>query len=746
MKGKRERTSWLYLALLGFDLLVIGVVLFLGHRVSSSYEQRIRAQQAWVDQWSDVRELRAITQEVVAPANDVLRSRDVPAERQRLSHGMVAFEHQMLKIRSVWAKPRGAWSEDELVRVETTVRETARLAELVFQDVESGRDREAIEHMADVDKTLREVQSVVRAVVNKRTELERGELVAELAQARIFAHREWVVGALLGALVIGTALLSHTTASRFRVQAEELENARRAAETSMQAAERASRAKSDFLANMSHEIRTPMNAILGFSELLLGRTLTTAQRLAHIHTIRRNGEHLLGVIDSVLDLSKIEADRLEIEVTECSPQQIIYEVLSTMQVKAAESGVALSAEFATSLPETVSSDPTRIRQILVNLVGNALKFTKRGTVRIVASSEHTNGAWSLRFCVADTGMGMTEPQVRALFQPFAQADSSTTRKFGGTGLGLTISRRLARLMGGDITVQTSAGVGSTFIAKIRVTAPEGVTLLGSFHPPASKDELTGSTTAFVGRVLVVEDGPDNQRLFETLLKSLGVSVTLASDGAAGAALATEAFDANKPFDLILMDMQMPVLDGYEATSLLRSHGYRHPILALTAHAMGGDRDKCIRAGCDGYLPKPLRRDALLEALQQYLSPSTNAIAPSLEPLFSELSSDELIAPMLQDFVAGVNEQIAEAAAQARCGDRHRLVVVAHQLKGAGGGYGYPAITEVAARLESLAATATVETLLGCTDELAELAKRAALALKPDTAPPASGGARFPKAA
>jgi signal transduction histidine kinase/HPt (histidine-containing phosphotransfer) domain-containing protein/ActR/RegA family two-component response regulator len=724
----QPRFRWLYFALLGVDLVIVAAVLLLGHRILDKLEERGREQQAWTADWNEFREFRARAQDVNAPVIDVFVTKDAQRARHNLHVALARFDAQTRRIQAVVAASHGTWPEDLLAQVEADVSDLAATAELVFDEVAAGRLASAAERMAQMDRKLTAVYDSLSAVSHHRSEYEREKVARELAEAERLSSYEWVLGALLGVLVLGTATYARTTFIHLRIHAEELRRARLAAEEATGAAEQANRAKSDFLANMSHEIRTPMNAIVGYSDLLLGRSLSSAQKLAYIHTIRRNGEHLLSVIDNVLDLSKIEADRLDIELTQCCPRQVIYEVLSTMQVKAAEGGISLTADFATKLPEEVSSDPTRLRQILVNLVGNALKFTRKGSVRIVASSEREDEAWILRFSVADTGVGMTEQQASTLFQPFVQADSSTTRQFGGTGLGLNISRRLARLMGGDITVQSSPGVGSTFTVSIRVAAKEGVRLVDSLHPPSPTEKETSAQ--FVGRVLVVEDGPDNQRLFQTQLASMGIAVTLASDGEAGAKRALLAVEEGKPFDLVLMDMQMPVLDGYEATSLLRNSGYRNPILALTAHAMSGDREKCIRAGCDGYLSKPLRRESLIEELYRYLTPVEPEVTASrrvLEPLLSEFASDACIAPMLKDFVKGVAAQIAEASELARTGERKKLGALAHQLKGAGGGYGYAAITDSAGRLEKLAPDASLESLLECTAELTELVQRAEIA-------------------
>ncbi len=396
-------------------------------------------------------------------------------------------------------------------------------------------------------------------------------------------------------------------------------------------AEAANKAKSEFLANMSHEIRTPMAAILGFAENLLESDQSESEKLNTIHTIRRNGENLLSIINDILDLSKIEAGRMAVEHIACEPCRIIAEVASLMRLRADERRLPFKVEYMGTIPETISSDPARLRQILINLIANAIKFTKVGGVRLVTRFVNDNDQPRLQFDVIDTGQGMTEEQVAKLFQPFVQADTSTTRKFGGTGLGLTISKRFAELLRGDIAVvETKMGVGSTFRATVATGPLDGVRML---EDPMSATLVadTASTVAQVApsdlqgfRILLAEDGQDNQRLISFVLKKAGADVTVEENGKLALDAALAARDEGDPFDVILMDMQMPVMDGYEATGQLRQKGYTGPIIALTAHAMAADREKCIKAGCDDYASKPINRTKLIEMIQQRLVPAEAA--------------------------------------------------------------------------------------------------------------------------
>ncbi len=386
------------------------------------------------------------------------------------------------------------------------------------------------------------------------------------------------------------------------------------------AALQASEAKSTFLANMSHEIRTPMTAMLGFADLLLDPAQTPSDRADCIGTIRRNGEHLLTIINDILDLSKIEAGRMTVESIECSPVQIVHEVLSLMQVRAAGKDLELRAECDPAIPAQVLSDPVRLRQILVNLVGNAIKFTQAGRILVTARFDPgaAGGPGRLRFEVSDTGIGMTPEQIDRLFSAFCQGDTSTTRKYGGSGLGLTISRRLAALMGGDVTVVSKPGAGSCFTVLIAATPATDALAQGSKTVFANPAAPSPASAALAGlRILLAEDGPDNQRLITFHLRKAGATVDIAENGRIAAVMAYPRPGAVAPYSVILMDMQMPELDGYGAASLLRQRGCPTPIIALTAHAMAEDRQRCIAAGCDDYQTKPINRDVLIKVCREW---------------------------------------------------------------------------------------------------------------------------------
>ena len=401
-----------------------------------------------------------------------------------------------------------------------------------------------------------------------------------------------------------------------RKQAEELlQRAKFAAET-------ANRAKSEFLANMSHEIRTPMTAVLGFSDLLASNGLSSAERQEYLAGIRRNGIALIELINDILDLSRIEADKLILAPAVYPLQQIIDDVISTVAAGMTKKGLGLVVDYRWPLPETIRTDPTRLRQILVNLTSNAVKFTEHGGVRITIRCEHADyGSARIHFAVSDTGIGIPAEKIGERFQPFTQLDGTASRRYGGTGLGFAISKRLATVLGGGIEVASELCKGSTFTLSIDAGSLQGVRMLQGPELPVAQEEGAScgeQIPALHGRVLLAEDVPDIHLVLGCVLRRFNLQVEIAEDGRAACQLAEKSQAECNPYDLILMDIQMPKMNGYEATQWLRQHGWQGPIVALTAHAMKGDREKCLEAGCDDYLPKPVSAIGLQDVLHRYL--------------------------------------------------------------------------------------------------------------------------------
>lgn len=407
---------------------------------------------------------------------------------------------------------------------------------------------------------------------------------------------------------------------------------KRALEELVQATKAANRAKSQFLANASHELRTPLTAILGYTDLLGDARLSEEQRSRHLTTIRRNGHLLLELINDILDLSRIEAGKMAIQRKDCVPWQIVEDLVSLMQVRAAEKDLRLEACYEFPIPRTIRTDSVRLRQILINLLGNAIKFTEQGSVQItVRCVRPAEAAPRMEFAVSDTGTGIAPEQIGRLFEPFTQGDTSASRHFGGTGLGLAISQRLARMLGGHVAVTSQLGRGSTFTVSIDPGPLNEIPMLHALPGPAAERPAGRREAAdwrLCGRVLFVEDCTDNQRLIGLLLRNAGLEVDLAENGQAALERVAAAGDEGRPYALILMDMQMPTMDGYEATRRLREDGWHGPIVALTAHAMAGDREKCLEAGCDDYVSKPVERTVFLSTVSRYLDRAQPAPAAS----------------------------------------------------------------------------------------------------------------------
>ncbi|MCE2027841.1 response regulator [Sessilibacter corallicola] len=509
-------------------------------------------------------------------------------------------------------------------------------------------------------------------------------------------------------------------------------------QASKRLAEQANQAKSDFLANMSHEIRTPMNAIMGFTEVLLRSYQDSGnEKLAdnaehYLNTIASSSHHLLNLINDILDLSKVESGKLELESIECSIHLMIAEVIQVLSVKAEEKGLQLVYQPRTPMPQTVESDPARVRQIITNLVGNAIKFTHKGRVVVASHWRKTAKGYALEIDVEDSGIGMTQHQVDHIFSPFVQADSSITREFGGTGLGLSISKHFAEAFGGKLDCKSILGVGSTF----RLILP-----IKKFHANLlSIDELKQSNTPISEqaehwqfeptRILVVDDGDENRELLTIVLEDAGLEVVTACDGIE----ALKQVAVTEP-EVILLDVQMPKMDGFTVVKKLRAQQWNKPIIALTAHAMAGTADKCLKAGYTDYLSKPIVINKLLNTLKKYVPGNAHKAIPSdttsttqtfdsqtaghqtissqttrnttaNAPIFSPLAEDPRFFPIVKRWVDRLDGQMAELDLSVVEKQYEKISEIAHALKGSAGTAGFYEFSDSANNLEQLAGEGT----------------------------------------
>ncbi len=541
-------------------------------------------------------------------------------------------------------------------------------------------------------------------------------------------------GVLLNIIDVTDLVEARRQAEKARTDVEEinqylqLETARANEMTAR--AEEANMTKSQFLANMSHEIRTPMNAIIGFSDLLADEELTEEQKL-DVNLIRESGHNLLDLINDILDFSKIEAKQLKVDKVECSLGRILNFIESTARLIADKKSLDFKIVERGKLPERIRTDPTRLRQCLINLTNNALKFTEKGHVYLNVSLEYRGDGHQayIRFDVEDTGIGIPRERQKEIFEAFVQADGSTSRKYGGTGLGLTISRQLAELLGGELSVTSEVGKGSVFSLAI----PAGLDVtkqsrldINAAHISPCKTET--EQCAFSGNILVAEDVPTNQALMKSLLEKMSLKVTIAEDG-------NEAMQKalTGQFDLIFMDIQMPRMDGYQATKAIRTQGITTPIVALTANAMIGDGQKCIQAGCDDYLAKPVERRELRRIVANYLPSKNDTLSNTIDSaksqvdkltyvccdqtvhaaadaedggelidfnqLLATLGNEASIREITLIYLADNEKYIAQLTEAVESGDAIAVRSKAHAIKGASRNFRAKRLMDIAAQME-----------------------------------------------
>ncbi|CAH9054279.1 Sensor histidine kinase RcsC [Pseudoalteromonas haloplanktis] len=482
----------------------------------------------------------------------------------------------------------------------------------------------------------------------------------------------------------------HHLEDKVESRTKALESMNSKLETAIAQAEQANQLKSRFLANMSHEIRTPLTAIMGFTEQLLHSEKPTNDK-HHLGTILRNSKHLLELINNILDLSKIEAEKLAVEQTPLNVVQLIHDVESIIKPLAQEKQLSFTINYALPLPHTINSDITRLKQILINIASNAVKFTEQGQVTITAKYQAPK---TLTFVIEDTGIGMSSNQIKRLFTPFEQADATTTRRFGGTGLGLCISKNLAQLLGGDVSVTSEVGVGSCFTIDIdcHLHNSLGGNLLLTEHSqltPEKDPQLSFASNSFDAHILVAEDNPDNQLLIKLLLQTWGLEPDIANNGAQAVEMALV-----NDYQLIIMDMQMPVMGGLEATKMLRDAAYDGPIIALTANVMNHDIDTYLEAGCDKALGKPIDKDALENVLVSYLH-----LERDNQNKWDSLLKSEKFQQINANYLASLPDYLQQIKALYNSRDCETLRALAHSIKGSAGCFNFDDIYHSASALE-----------------------------------------------
>ena len=499
---------------------------------------------------------------------------------------------------------------------------------------------------------------------------------------------------------LASILISRYVGEAVAVKNQQLMDAREEMEIAFKKAEEATVIKSEFLATMSHEIRTPLTSIIGFAETSLFENQSKEQRNSATRKIIRSGQHLLHIINDILDLSKIEANKLDVEHVELSLFELLSDIDNLVRPAAEEKGLGFSINYIFPLPEKIISDPLRIKQILINLCNNAIKFTEYGYVLINVSSDDAQN--KLNFEVVDSGIGIAEEKLRTIFKAYQQADTSTSREYGGTGLGLSLSRQLAEYLNGDLTVKSQEKRGSQFIFSMLYEHVSGSDFVFDKEHVPKKYEMSDrvkSSGYLSGRVLLAEDNKNNQELLLLYLNRMGLDVTLVENGQ----LAVEAARKND-FDTVLMDMRMPIMGGLEATELLREEGFTNPIIALTANAMKEDKKSCFQAGCNEFLSKPIDAKVLSETLERYLTQGKSKDMlknKSNDVLISLLSEDgHQTMALIKNYVNNLSAILEQLNTFIQRQDWDNLSSQLHQLKGTGGNYGYPALTSIAQVMEA----------------------------------------------
>ncbi|WP_455208008.1 ATP-binding protein [Kaarinaea lacus] len=657
----------------------------------------------------DAIRLRALTVQRMLATDDYFRRDEELQQFYEYSGAYRAAQEALLSMEMTTAERQIHETLRRLTRIAQPVNRAA--AEMLLQEPLPADFNEVLENAVITQRQL--LQLLDQFV----------ELQKNYGRARVTAAEEefqstiLLMVAVVALLLLVGSVIARRVTHLVTSKNSELEAKNRELEAAWFEAANATHAKSKFLANMSHEIRTPLTSIIGFAETLAEPNQSQDDLLHAAESIKHSGKHLYQIINDVLDISKIEAGQIELEMISASPSAIVSEVANMMEEKIKKKGLKFRCNFYFPLPKVIITDPTRLRQILLNLLGNAAKFTSDGIVCI--NTYYLPEERLMKYEVSDTGIGMTAEAAAKVFEPFSQAEKSTTRKFGGTGLGLSISKQLAEKMGGDIICESQQGEGSTFTATISIgdiNKPELLYEMGEMKQMLESNSVRPQRKHFSGRVLLAEDTVENQKLITLHLRKSGVEVSVVDDG-------KQAVDAalGNNFDLILMDMQMPVLNGVEATRMLRHSGYSGPIVALTANTSHSDREACMDAGANDFLSKPIDFDRFFTVLQTYLDDESVVIDSQL--LNTESSEDRELQELHSSFLHQLPEIIESIRFSSQQKNWRSLEHISHQLKGLGGSFGFHQLTAIGRSIHECARNHSCEML---DDYVAELEKECQL--------------------
>ncbi len=700
----------------GFSLvmLLLSVVSFLAIFSVNENNRRlldvVSEQSKVVDIFSmrDFSQKRALLLYRMAALDDPFDREEVYLQfKMQAGYFLLAREQLLSKQRHVDEINR--WKE-----VEPIVTKGSSVQNKVADLIQDNQFKQAYEMLG---KEVAPIQDEVSLRMTRLLDVQNNVISTQLQTAQSNNRRYLIIIIILGLFALAVSIAVAVYVTNYTSQTEnKLIEQQRLADT-------ANQAKSNFLANMSHEIRTPLTAIIGFSQSLLDENFEQQERNKVTQTIIRNGQHLQRLINDILDLSKIEAEQLQIESIITSPLTIMEETDSLLGKKARDRGLYFKLNYRFPLPNKIISDPTRLKQILFNLCGNAIKFTHEGRVEVDMSFDEMNE--KMLFKVRDTGIGMTAEELSRLFQPFSQADASITRKYGGTGLGLSISLKLAHVMGGTITCESEKGKGSVFTLSVAAKIPKEAVFITTLERVGEhRDEQTHEVLIkpLRGNILLAEDSPDNQQLIAMYIRRTGATLTIVENGQQAV---EEGLAGN--YDLIFMDMQMPVMGGVEAITLLRAAGYAGPVVSLTANATVADRDSCLAAGVDDYLVKPINLQRFYEVLNTHLA-AAGSDGAGLVSQFG-FDNDPEYQAMLDQFhknLPGMVAELVEAVQQQKWGV---IQSISHKIKGIAGSFAYPQITELALQINALTKTAELEKVIVLSGKLATLQQQILQQLK-----------------